>query len=97
MVFDLSEGGMGFVTREDIGVGAEVRFGFQLPENGSQFIGSKRESSEVHGVGNVVWAVPLKDVFGEHLIRCGVQFKNLPPTSLKTVKTYIKKSSDKKV
>lgn len=97
MVFDLSEGGMGFVTREDIGVGSEVRFDFHLPENNSQFIGSRRESSEVHGVGNVVWAVPLKDVFGESLVRCGVQFQNLPSTSLKTVRTYIRKSSEKKV
>lgn len=94
MVFDLSEGGMGFITRADIGVGSEVRFDFQIPEEGVSASVGRKDMSKVYGVGSVVWAVPLRDVFGEPLVRCGVQFKNLPPTSAKSVRSYVK-ASDK--
>lgn len=96
MVFDLSEGGMGFITRADINIGTELRFDFQIPEEGVNVSAGRRDSSKVYGTGSVVWAVPLKDVFGEPLTRCGVQFKSLPPTSIKSVKSYVKKSAEKK-
>ena len=94
-ICDLSETGMGFFTRANLGIGSELRFDFQLPRNGRQAIGSERENVEVHGVGTIMWLTALTDVFGESLNRCGIKFKNLPPTSVRAIRGYIKNDAKK--
>ena len=78
---DLSEGGMGLYTRDEVQIGSEVRFNFILPKNAG---------NKVLGIGHVVWAVPFKDVFGEPVFRCGVKFHYLPSSSLTTIKKYVR-------
>lgn len=94
-ICDLSESGMGFFTRADIGIGSELRFDFRLPRNTIQSMGSDKDNVEVHGIGDVVWVNSLTDVFGEPLTRCGIKFKNLPPTSVRAIRSFIKVESKK--
>ena len=82
-ITDISRGGLGFFTRDDLEVGSEVRFDFVLP---------KKKGTTVHGVGHVMWKAKSKDVFGNSLIRCGIRFKNLPATSAATIDKYVRSS-----
>jgi len=80
-IFDLSENGLGFYTREVPAVGSEIRFDFILP---------KKNGRPVNGTGKVVWVATLRDIFGDNLTRCGVKFKNLPPDSVQIIHNYIR-------
>jgi len=80
---DISHGGIGFLTRDDLDIGSEVRFDFILP---------KKNGKTVHGIGHVVWKSVGKDIFGNSLVRCGIRFKNLPANSQQVIDRYIRSS-----
>lgn len=81
-LFDISEGGIGFCTRDKVDIGTQVRFDFYLPVT--------RKGEDVYGEGKVVWIVQYCDVFGDNVMRCGLQFQNLPSKSQQSIRKYVK-------
>lgn len=87
-LFDISEGGIGFCTRDTVEIGTKVRFDFYLP--------TTKKGEDVNGEGKVVWIVQYSDVFGDNVARCGLQFQNLPSQSQQKIRKYIKTTAKNK-
>ncbi len=81
-LFDISEGGVGFCTRDKVDIGTKIKFDFYLPIS--------RKGEDINGEGKVVWIVQYCDVFGDNVMRCGLQFLNLPSRSQQGIRKYIK-------
>lgn len=79
-VCDISEMGLGLMTRQSVEIGTMIRFDFVLP---------KKKGARVYGIGKVMWTSTSTDVFGDPVTHFGIEFTDINDEGHKVIKIII--------